>query len=737
MALGAVHDTGPYGSHFKLEQLKQFWTSVRPAGIKGWSKVRGGIGAAEMTLRRLSWSFASPFTLITDQGVNISLTSTSPGALKTWLGEAVQRIHQRKFGAGLDEADFPGVRASVAVPRAVATGKKHGLSCHEAAALRGATLGGTWTKTRLHLAGYEVDDLLCPLCGQGQDCLWHRVWFCEHKDVAAARCEAAPQWLIRKARAAPDHEELKWTRGILQHGEELLKPPVMTGGSKLEVCDEEQWEATRSDGMWWFSDGSCSREMDVSLNRAAWSVVFYNARTWEKAAVASGPVWATLLQTSQAGEFAAYAAARQIGKTMAAEQVGVTDCSSVVAAVNADVEDRLGWRKKCAGVMRDTLEYESGAELKDMLNVRSHTALSSASNAREEFMWKGNDCADQEAKEAVKEHWKDVQDEEELEKWRQENKEVAMVCKVIGKTLAQFPCLDRKCTQGRVRRSGGEKFRQRRIDVDHSWLYVNGLWRCRQCGHFKYGDESTSLEPGNCPGWEKGLNTKFCQPDNFHEVVRVEQKSIPFYFCARCGGHGSVKMQLLSRECRGQPAGPGQRSVLNAFTNGFNPITKIRFTNVCGLKEFRRRRGFSCVDTADDADEKVAPRRVRTAGNRPAPVSGQRANPKPRIPAGDTKKEITALTKEQEQRIAANRDAALARRSARNAGAERTADAKVNVEKKVVNVREPVPVGTVVQTGSGGMGASANPTTKPLSRAQQRLEELRARVVAKQQAAGP
>ena len=134
---------------------------------------------------------------------------------------------------------------------------------------------------------------------------------------------------------------------------------------------------------------------------------------------------------------------------------------------------------------------------------------------REAFMWEGNDCVDKEAKEAVNGHWDNDDDKVKWENWRDENKEVAQICKVIGKTLACFPRLGRTCTSGRKSGRTLGKFGQRNVDVDHSWLYVKGLWRCRQCGHFKYGDERTVMDAGCCPGLEKRAECEVLASEEF------------------------------------------------------------------------------------------------------------------------------------------------------------------------------------------------------------------------------
>jgi hypothetical protein len=64
-----------------------------------WGEVRGPVGAAALSLRRVGWTFDTCLTLVTDEGVHLPLTSTSPAMVayhlqvswKRRLGEAAAR----------------------------------------------------------------------------------------------------------------------------------------------------------------------------------------------------------------------------------------------------------------------------------------------------------------------------------------------------------------------------------------------------------------------------------------------------------------------------------------------------------------------------------------------------------------------------------------------------------------------------------------------------------------------
>ncbi len=58
-----------------------------------WAEVRGPLGAAYLSLRRLGWTFVTPFQISTDDGAVISLTDTSPEMVAYWLRTASNKQH--------------------------------------------------------------------------------------------------------------------------------------------------------------------------------------------------------------------------------------------------------------------------------------------------------------------------------------------------------------------------------------------------------------------------------------------------------------------------------------------------------------------------------------------------------------------------------------------------------------------------------------------------------------------
>ena len=60
-----------------------------------WGEVRGPLGAAVLSLRRIGWVFDNCLTLITDKGVKLPLTSTSPALVAYHAQVAWKRVLAR------------------------------------------------------------------------------------------------------------------------------------------------------------------------------------------------------------------------------------------------------------------------------------------------------------------------------------------------------------------------------------------------------------------------------------------------------------------------------------------------------------------------------------------------------------------------------------------------------------------------------------------------------------------
>ena len=95
-AAGLPHSIG-------LGELQRRWRLAQPWAVKDWKKVRGPLGAAVLTFKRLGWQVKeeSPLSVISDRGDEIILLEHSPKLFKAMVMESVQRQKERKAAAKL------------------------------------------------------------------------------------------------------------------------------------------------------------------------------------------------------------------------------------------------------------------------------------------------------------------------------------------------------------------------------------------------------------------------------------------------------------------------------------------------------------------------------------------------------------------------------------------------------------------------------------------------------------
>ena len=101
------------------------------------------------------------------------------------------------------------------------------LSRKESSSLRNAAVNAIWTKCRLKEAGYELETTLCDMCGQENDTLWHRIWFCRNPQVVPARNRFANTALQTEA-TREDVDLLCVTRAIIDDPSDhlMLRPGI-------------------------------------------------------------------------------------------------------------------------------------------------------------------------------------------------------------------------------------------------------------------------------------------------------------------------------------------------------------------------------------------------------------------------------------------------------------------------------------------------------------------------------
>ena len=90
-----------------IRDLLHLWNHIEERPLKGWAQVRGPVGAALMSAKRLGWDISHPWLWVTDAGIQVSLLTTSPRFMawhikQSWTRLVSQRVASKLVANGYD-----------------------------------------------------------------------------------------------------------------------------------------------------------------------------------------------------------------------------------------------------------------------------------------------------------------------------------------------------------------------------------------------------------------------------------------------------------------------------------------------------------------------------------------------------------------------------------------------------------------------------------------------------------
>ena len=411
------------------------------------------------------------------------------------------------------------------------------------------------------------------MCGQEEDTLWHRIWFCKNPLVVAARSRFANAAL--QAEATRESADLLWfTRAIVDDPSDILpQPNAKDRAVNEEILDNEAWTAG-TDPLCAFSDGSCTQELSREMERASWALIFYDT-SGKAIARYFGAIPAYLRQSSAAGEFAGLALALEVAPR---ETSLAVDCRAVAHAWHLPLSKQLAANQVYAGVLLSSYRDLNRPNVKKVRWIKSHRELGQATSVDEAQEIRRNDEVDALAKTALQCHddqtWEWTKQRAKLEKtWA--------IAQTIGATLALWPNL---------RQIGARRVMPKATAVlassastkprPHEWMFERGTWRCKVCSRTATKkSQSSRPAPGACPN---------AQNSEHHERFQLKAQGLghitwgafhgatPVFYCVRCGAHAGCCVRRLAQKCTGHPmcdSGAGFRSRL---LRGIHPKTGLR-----------------------------------------------------------------------------------------------------------------------------------------------------------------
>ncbi len=564
----------PRHKGFDLPGLREAWEQVAatskqfilddhpdPAKRRKWGRTRGPLASAMLEMHRAGWRTDHPFEWEDDQGTQVVLTSTPPALLRAMLRDSIRRQAERAMGKKWAAAhpSFEGRR--LCMDAAVdALKRSRSLTPHQKGAFRSALLGGVLTRSMAAQRGYIVDEV-CDLCGECGDSIFHRTFKCRGTEDKVKA--AVPPWFWEEAQKA-DPSDPFWTLATVPHPADLVHRPR---DDYLSWAYDENGDRCEDPCMRGhvFIDGSCSTAVFRGLERAALALVQLAADARPLKTV-SVPVWATLPQSSQSAEHAAYAG---VSHVLDDDAIIYGDCKTVLDMAKLPPCRRFDGRRKYAGVHLSMRKHPEGlARMVQTVKVKAHQTISNIEDEDERWRAIGNDLADKAAKQARLRHPQPSPElAAQISFWE---RRAPYVVEAVATAMPLFPPLGGKLTRRRRRCTDDAAAKAGPTEVPvHQWEYAAGRWRCARCWTYVAGQ-------GGVPSSRRG---EPCQSDRVPHRQRLFERlghvmlhtdgELPITFCARCGGWSSRRANRLARAC-GQPTGAGKMA-LKRIASGLHP----------------------------------------------------------------------------------------------------------------------------------------------------------------------
>ncbi len=612
----------PRHEGFDLPGIRAAWEAVErtagefidvdhpnPRKRRRWGRTRGPIAAALLELHRAGWTVKGPFSWTDDMGTDVTLTETPPALLKAMLLASIRRQAERAMGSKWAQMDEAFKDKRLCIDAAVdAVKRSKTLSPMQRGAFRSVLLGGVLTKSDAKARGYDIDDT-CELCGAKGDSVYHRTYKCSATKESVEG--VVPRWFWEEAQKARPEDKF-WVTASVPHPADLVPPPRTDYGSWAFDSDGCRCDSPSMHGNIFF-DGSCSRSIFRGLQRASLALVQVddNARAVKTVSV---PVWATLPQTSQAAEYAAYAG---LSHVLDARSTVYGDCQGVLDHAAADHSRRYDARRKYSGVLLSMRKYPLGTSfIERAVKVKAHQHIDSIADEDERWRAKGNDLADAAAKEARKRHPRPPAEvEAQIRFWESR---AAHVVQAVATAMVQFPPLGGKLTRRpRAAKAAQEGPLREQVPV-HQWEFAGGRWRCARCWTFVVGG-------GGVPAARRReacrSNRTTAQQEQFVKAGHLmlnTQGDLPITFCVKCGGWSSRRANRLGKIC-GPPTAAGKMA-LRRIGKGLHPwqardaatgktLSRGRLKIVRGPAKVTKTR-------ATDVEEEMGPDALTTRGRK-------------------------------------------------------------------------------------------------------------------------
>ena len=589
------------GGGLDLPELRRIWDGAMDSAPMKWGQVRGPVGAALLSAKRIGWSWHSPFALRDADGTEIKLTEVAPRMFQQRLQFGVRRVLEVQCSANLHAAGYVGNkgrklanRVSFGAVAKVTRARKDLLEPIDRGCLLSVATGALWTRTRLHQAGY-VESNLCTLCHAEPDTEFHRWWECS---ASATERDRLTSNATRERALAAGSRSLLFSRGIVEHPDEIFPLPAAHVQQRIQVKQRDgtwtnkEFHGFVPDGLLsneydLYTDGSCSTAALAERRRAGWAVVWADVKGTEVGRI-SGVVPRGFPQTPQAAEYLAALAAAEVAQP--GHEV-FCDCLGVVRHFAGRTgAAQLSAKLRYSGVVRLARGEAGWQQVKQMSKVPAHVDLSAQLSANDLRKARGNAAADEAAKAAVSRQPQAT--EAGRTEWDEAWSDAVATARLIASVGRLWPAARQrgKPPKGRAAESAHRveaKRAERELMLraraanwgSHHWARARGHSRCHFCKVLASNRHAAEIQP--CPRelqpWAQEVLQEYECGESGHRLLiglaeRPRDPPSAFLVCSACGGFGEFsKSSTLAAKCRGHPSSAGAAYAIRRTRNGLYP----------------------------------------------------------------------------------------------------------------------------------------------------------------------
>ncbi|CAK0891739.1 unnamed protein product, partial [Prorocentrum cordatum] len=287
----------------RRKKVRIVWPRIVSAMLKKkpqhrWRGVTGITRAMVVTLLDLEWQPLGPWHWVSKEGEvfggddehalddDVDLSDLK-AAIKSTIEVKQWALAAQHFAGGGQEggADLRSAKMK--------TGKFRRKGQHDKeSAFLAIMTGGAWPRQRVADLGIEIEDVMCPRCGEEPETWKHRVWECRCNETIEGIEKS--QHIVARASTEVENQPCLWLRGLLPASWTSVNGPPEPGAELIENFGDLQVLSSSAESMadgWLVAAGDASGgeySKDPRLRRVSSGWVVFNSVDPTEAKVVAG-----------------------------------------------------------------------------------------------------------------------------------------------------------------------------------------------------------------------------------------------------------------------------------------------------------------------------------------------------------------------------------------------------------------------------------------------------------------